>query len=73
MYRNTFRHRLTTGTWTLPIIAALAALTWLIIPLLPAGEGQACNRNWWLGLPLVAAITYGLVECNNRNALLRVR
>ena len=73
MYHNTFRHRLTTGTWTLPMIAVLAALTWLIIPLLPAGEGAVCSRNWWLGLLLVAVITYGLVECNNRNALLRVR
>lgn len=73
VYQNTFRHRLTTGTWTLPIIAAIAVLTWFVIPLLPAGEGEACSRNWWLGLPLVAAMTYGLVECNNRNALLRVR
>ena len=73
MYHNTFRHRLTTGTWTLPIVAVLAALTWLTIPLLPAGEGAACSRDWWLGLLLVAAITYGLVECNNRNSLLRVR
>lgn len=72
MYRNTLRHRLTTGTMTLPVTATLAALTWLLPPSL-SGEAATDVRLWWAGLLLTAVITYGWVECNNRNTLLRVR
>lgn len=72
MYRKTPRLRYTTGSLTLPVTAVLAALLWLVPPLLQGIVG-APLRLLGYGLVPAALTTYALVEWNNRNALLRVR
>lgn len=59
------RAHITTGTLTLPVVAVLTALLWMLPDFL----------DWaaWGGLALTALATYLLLECSNRFTLLRVR
>lgn len=65
MRENHRRARIVTGTFTLPVVAALTAILW-VLP-------DAGNVALWAGLAVTAVTTYLLMECSNRNALLRVR
>ncbi len=65
MRENSFRKRVATGSFTLPVAAALALFVWL-----PTVVATSLS---WLSLVVVVVITYLLVELNNRNALLRIR
>ena len=65
MRDNSFRIRIATGAFTLPVMAGIAILLWLIPDL--------GNLGLWMGLAIVGLTTFLLAELNNRNALLRIR
>ena len=65
MRDNSFRIRIATGAFTLPVMAGVAVLLWLI-----PGIGDIAL---WIGLAVVGLTTFLLAELNNRNALLRIR
>ena len=65
MRDNSFRIRIATGAFTLPVMAGIAVLLWLI--------PDIGNINLWMGLAVVGLTTFLLAELNNRNALLRIR
>ena len=65
MRNNSFRTRFTTGAFTLPLVAGLVTLLWML-----PGFG---DLYLWLGWAAVGLTTYMLVELSNRNALIRVR
>lgn len=65
MRERNLRTRIATGSFTLPVAAVATALLWI---------GSALtDEAAWTGLLLTGAVTYMLVELNNRNALLRER
>lgn len=65
MRQSPLRTRITTGAFSLPIVAAITLLLWFL-----EGFGRL---EVWGGIALTALTAYGLVEVSNRNALLRVR
>lgn len=65
MRDNSYRIRIATGAFTLPVMAGIAILLWFI-----PGLG---NIDLWTGLAVVGLTTFLLAELNNRNALLRIR
>lgn len=65
MRENSFRTRVASGAFTLPFMAGLSVLLWL----LPGFGGW----QQWAGLAAVGLTTYLLAELNNRYALLRIR
>lgn len=65
MYSHSLRSRIVTGSFTLPIMVAIALLVWL----LPHSNGTYL----WVGLILTLFVTYALMELNNRHSLLRIR
>lgn len=65
MATKSLRLRVATGGSTLPAAVVIAILSWLV----PAPTGSAR----WIGLAVTGVAAYVMVECNNRNALLRVR
>lgn len=65
MQNRDFRHRVVTGSFTLPVTAVLTALLWI--------AGGAGIYQGWEALGLTALLAYLLVELNNRFALIRIR
>lgn len=65
MYNHSLRHRIVTGSFTLPVMIVLTLLVWLV--------PDVTSPARWGGLLMTALTTYLLVELNNRNALLRIR
>ncbi|RRD80862.1 hypothetical protein EII14_00725 [Alloprevotella sp. OH1205_COT-284] len=65
MRERTFRHRVVNSVATLPVVAVVGALLWV----LPDFK----DHYLWGGLLVIGAMTYILVECNNRFQLLRIR
>ena len=65
MYSRTFRSKVVGSSFTLPVMAVVTSLLWLL-------SGSA--DQWrWITLALTALTTYIVVELNNRHALLRIR
>lgn len=48
----------------LPVVACYGVLVWLAAGLL--------HESWWIQFACAAAATYGMVELNNQNALIRI-
>ena len=65
MRNNSFRTRFTTGAFTLPLVAGLVTVLWVLPGI--------SDLNLWLGWAAVGLTTFMLAELNNRNALIRVR
>lgn len=65
MRDNSLRIRIATGAFTLPIMAGIAIILWLIPGI--------SDVELWIGLGVVGLTTFLLAELNNRNALLRIR
>lgn len=65
MQEHTFRHRVATSAFTLPLTVVASAAVWAIPEM---GE-----MRLWVGLGLALVVTYMLMELNNRNQLLRIR
>lgn len=62
---HSFRHNVVTGTLTLPIMALLMLILWII----PSPQ----DIILWGGLAATFVTAYLIMELNNRNALLRIR
>lgn len=54
-----------TGSWTLPVIACLALVLWML--------PDVTSVQLWGGLALTGVVTYVVMELNNRFQLLRIR
>ena len=65
MRDNSYRIRIATGAFTLPVMAGITIILWLL-----SGIG---NIDLWIGLGVAGLMTFLLAELNNRNALLRIR
>lgn len=65
MYQHSFRNSVVGSTFTLPVMAVITLVVWL----LPHGY----NVSQLLGLAMTSFTAYCIMELNNRNALLRVR
>lgn len=65
MQRHTLRDRIVTGSFTLPVMAVLTLLIWVI----PNPE----DGVRWVGLGVTLLTAYAIMELNNRNSLLRIR
>ena len=65
MRNNSFRIRYATGPFSLPIMAGITGLLWML--------PDFSNLNLWAGLCVTGIVTYFLMELNNRNALIRIR
>lgn len=65
MQEHTFRHRVATGAFTLPLTVVIAAAVWAV--------ADIKDVSLWAGLALALVLTYMLMELNNRNQLLRIR
>lgn len=65
MYSHSFRSKVVSGTFTLPVMAIMAAVCWMLPDL----------SSWplWAGLCIAGLTTYVAMELNNRFALLRIR
>lgn len=64
-YEHSFRYRVVTGSFTLPVAVLLSAILWM--------ASDPTSPDLAYGLCLAAAVTYCLVELNNRMGLLRLR
>lgn len=65
MYSHSFRSKVVSGSFTLPVMAIATLLLW------PARG--AFDWTMWVGLLLTGCTTYVVMELNNRFALLRIR
>lgn len=65
MHSHSIRNSIVTGSFTLPVMAVVCLLVWML-PDLESGMR-------WGGLALTLVTTYLIMELNNRNTLLRVR
>ena len=65
MQEHTFRHRVATGAFTLPLTVVIAAGVWAV--------SKFEEVILWAGFCLALVVTYMLMELNNRNQLLRIR
>lgn len=65
MERSSFRLTVTTGTFTLPVMAVLTFIIWMV----PAPS----DWRLWAGLAMAGATAAVVMELNNRFTLLRVR
>ena len=61
----TLRHKIVSSTFTLPIMAVVSVLLWML--------PNITSFDLWLGLVATGLNTYLIMELNNRNALLRIR
>lgn len=65
MYSHSFRNQVATGAYSLPFMATLSFLLWI----LPGGG----DWRLWAGLITTALTTFLIMELNNRYSLLRIR
>lgn len=65
MRDNSLRIRIATGAFTLPVMAGVTALLWII-----PGFG---DLGLWIGLVVLGLATFLLAELSNRNSLIRIR
>ena len=65
MYSHSFRSNVVTGSFTLPVMAILTLVVWMI----PDVE----DWRLWAGLGMTFLTAYSVMELNNRHTLLRVR
>lgn len=61
----TLRHKIVSSTFTLPIMAVVSVLLWML--------PNVASVDLWLGLVVTGLNAYLIMELNNRNALLRIR
>ena len=62
---QTFRNKMATSTFTLPVVSVLTLIVWV--------ADTAGSRAMWISLLLAALTAYALAEWNNRYGLLRIR
>lgn len=65
MYSHSFRTKVVTGSFTLPVMAIVAAVCWML--------PDVSSWQLWTGLGMAGLTTYVAMELNNRFALLRIR
>ena len=65
MEEHTWRKKIVTGSFTLPVMALLTLAVW---PL-----HDVADRMQWAGLVMTGLTAYLIMEMNTRNALLRIR
>lgn len=63
--RHTIRNTIVTGSFTLPVMAVLALLLW-VLP-------DVADWRQWAGLGMTGLTAYLIMELDTRNALLRIR
>lgn len=62
---QTFRNKMATSTFTLPVVSVLTFIVWV--------TDAAGSRAMWISLLFAALTAYALAEWNNRYGLLRIR
>lgn len=65
MYKHSFRNRIVSSSFSLPVMACITLLLW-VLP-------DPGNWQQWAGLGMTGLITVLLTELSNRDSLLRVR
>lgn len=65
MYTHSYRNSIATSTFTLPLMAVLTFVGWML--------PDMADVMLWLGLAVTGVTAYLIMELNNRNALLRIR